>query len=313
MQQTVLVLGSSGKIGSNTAEAFWDAGWNVKLYDRATQDMTSAAQGVDVIVNGLNPPAYHDWERTIPAITKQVIAAAKDSGATVIIPGNVYNYGNQPGVLSESTAQLATTRKGRVRIEMEQSYRNAGVRTIVLRGGNFIDPAGNGDIMSMLIMRAAEKAKLTAPSDADTLQAYAYVPDWARAAVALAEMRNALDAFEDIPFPGHAFSVNDLRLVIKEQTGQDMRITRFPWWIMAALSPVWELAREMQEMRYLYEMPHKISSDKFQTLLPQFVPTDPETVMLAGLPRNIQPDKTMRNPAVGIRHDRTRIDHQPIR
>ena len=113
MRQTVLILGGSGKIGSHTADAFWNAGWEVRHYDRKTGDMTAAAMGADVIVNGLNPPAYHDWERTIPAITAQVIAAAKASGATVIIPGNIYNFGDQPGVLDENTPQTAHTTQGR--------------------------------------------------------------------------------------------------------------------------------------------------------------------------------------------------------
>ena len=110
MTGTVLILGPSGKIGSHAARAFDAAGWEVRRYRRGT-DMTSAAQGVDVIVNGLNPPNYHDWARQIPAITAQVIAAARASGATVIVPGNVYVYGTAPGPWSEETPQQATTRK----------------------------------------------------------------------------------------------------------------------------------------------------------------------------------------------------------
>ena len=68
MTQTVLILGGSGKIGKHSTEAFWNAGWTVRQYTRGT-DMTAAAQGADVIVNGLNPPNYHDWAKTIPAIT----------------------------------------------------------------------------------------------------------------------------------------------------------------------------------------------------------------------------------------------------
>jgi len=56
MTQTVLILGGSGKIGSHAATAFWNAGWTVRHYDRKTGDMTSAAMGADVIINGLNPP-----------------------------------------------------------------------------------------------------------------------------------------------------------------------------------------------------------------------------------------------------------------
>lgn len=294
MKQTVLILGGSGKIGSRAADAFWDAGWEVRQYDRKAGDMVKAAEGADVIVNGLNPPAYHNWERTIPEITTQVIAAAKASGATVIIPGNIYNYGDQPGMLDEDTPQMAHTKKGRVRVEMEESYREAGVQTIVLRAGNFIDPAGNGDIMSMLMMREIKKNKITAAADPKTLQAYAYVPDWGRAAVALAEKRAELAMFEDVPFPGHAFTASDLQKCLSHNTGRDIKISRFPWWIMTVLSPFWELAREMREMRYLHEMSHRIGSDKFNRLLPDFEPTSLDDVMLAGLPADVDPNQMVR-------------------
>ncbi len=293
MQRTVLILGGSGKIGSHAADVFWNAGWKVRHYDRKTDDMTAAAMGADVIINGLNPPAYHDWERTIPAITAQVIAAAKASGATVIIPGNIYNFGNQAGVLDENTPHQAHTKKGRIRIAMEQSYKRAGIQTIVLRAGNFIDPRGNGDIMSMLIMREITKGKITAAADPDTLQAYAYVPDWARAALMLAERRTELAPFEDIPFPGHAFTTTDLQRFVQTHSTRAIKINRFPWWIMTLVSPFWELAREMREMRYLYEMPHQIGSEKFARLLPDFQPTDLEEVMRSGLPADINPDEMM--------------------
>ena len=294
MQGTVLILGGSGKIGQRAAEAFWNAGWQVRQYDRKAGNMIAAAEGVDVIVNGLNPPAYHDWQRTIPEITAQVIAAAQASGATVILPGNIYNFGNQPGLLDENTPHRPNTIKGRVRVEMEESYRAAGVQTIVLRAGNFIDPDGNGDIMSMLIMREITKGKLTAAADPDTLQTYAYVPDWARAAVALAEKRQQLAAFEDIPFAGHAFTTTQLQSCVASHTGQTPKISQFPWWLMTALGPFWELAREMREMRYLYEMPHEISGAKLARLLPNFTPTPMEEVMLAGLPSQVHPNQTMR-------------------
>ena len=294
MAQSVLILGASGKIGSHAADVFWNAGWTVHRYDRKTGDMMKAAEGVDVIINGLNPPAYHNWEKLIPEITSEVIAAAQASGATVIIPGNIYNYGNQPGVLDENTPQTPHTRKGKVRVTMEEMYRASGVQTIVLRAGNFIDPNGNGDIMRMLVMRNIAKGQITAAGDADTLQAYAYVPDWARAALELAEKRDTLAQFEDIPFPGHAFATTDLHRHLTAYTGQALTIKRFPWWVMTVLSPFWELAREMREMRYLYAMPHCIGAAKFDHLLPDFRPTDLDKVMEAGLPPDIDPDKIVR-------------------
>lgn len=293
MTKTVLILGASGKIGSHAADAFSNAGWTVRTYNRGT-DMKAAATGADVIVNGLNPPNYHDWATILPAITHQVIAAAKASGATVILPGNVYNFGNQTGTLDENTPQLAHSRKGKIRVQIEQMYRDAGVQTIVVRGGNYIDPNGNGDIISLFLARSIASGKLTSGGDPTTIQPYCYVPDLARTMQMLADQRDSLATFEDVPFPGHAFTLIELQQELSTAMGRKVRITSFPWWAMKLASPFWEMARELLDMRYLWNMPHSISGAKFARLLPDFVPTPIQQVMRTALRRDIDPNQPMR-------------------
>jgi nucleoside-diphosphate-sugar epimerase len=289
---TALILGANGKIGRHAAAAFESANWRVRPYTRGT-DMTRAAAGADVIVNGLNPPAYHDWARLIPEITARVIAAAQSSGATVILPGNVYNFGDTPGTWSEETPQRPVSRKGLIRKEMEATYRAADIHTIILRAGSFIDPSHQGDAMAALHMRDIRRDKLTAAGDPDCLHAFCYLPDWTRAAVMLAERRDRLAQFEDIPFPGHAFTIRELQDLLDAETGRRHRITRLPWPMLRLAAPVWELARELLEMRYLWNTDHRLSGEKFARLLPGFTATDRRTVMLAGLPADIHPDKAM--------------------
>lgn len=283
MTGTVLVLGSHGKIGHHSATAFADAGWVVRHYQRGT-DMAAVALGADVIVNGLNPPNYHNWAKLIPEITEQVIAAAKASGATVILPGNVYNFGDTGGVWSEETPQRPVSRKGHIRMQMEARYRESGIPTIVLRAGNFIDPEGNGDIMQLFLLRHIAKGRIIIGGGADVMQAWCYVPDWAQAALALAEKRTRLDRFEDVPFPGHSFTINELKSCLEAYLGRPLTLSRFPWGLMRLASPFWELARELSEMRYLWETPHQLSREKFDKLLPGFEAETLERVMLSGLP-----------------------------
>ncbi|NBD31008.1 MAG: NmrA family NAD(P)-binding protein [Alphaproteobacteria bacterium] len=290
---TVLVLGATGRIGRHATEAFADAGWTVRPYTRGT-DMTKAAMGADVIVNGLNPPAYHNWAQLIPQITRQVIDAAQAGDATVILPGNVYNFGDTPGTWSETTPQRPVSRKGRIRKEMEAAYRAADIRTIVLRAGSFIDPAGQGDAMAELHMRSIRAGKLTAAGDPDCLHTFCYLPDWGRAAVMLAERRAQLGRFEDIPFPGHAFTIRDLQVMLEAETGRTYRITSFPWMMLRLAAPFWELARELLEMRYLWNTDHRLSDEKLALHLPDFRASDMRTAMLAGLPDDIHPDKAVR-------------------
>jgi nucleoside-diphosphate-sugar epimerase len=299
----VLILGSNGKVGRHSAAVFGAAGWDVSRYVRGT-DMTAAARGADVIVNGLNPPDYHAWHRLVPEITAQVIAAAQASGATVILPGNVYNFAPEGGVWDERTPQRPVSRKGRIRVEMEQAYRGAGVRTIVLRAGNFIDPDTPDDVMGRVLLRGIRRGRITAPGDPDAVQAYAHVPDWARAALALAERRESLPRFADIPFPGHGFTLRELQTVLEADLGRPLTITGFPWWAMRLAAPVWELARELLEMRYLWSVSHRLSGETFDRLLPGFVATDRRSVMRAGLPPDLRPDKTVGAGGLGLRVER---------
>ena len=288
MSKTVLILGASGKIGVHSAKAFKDAGWDVRKFNRSTDDLMTAAQGADVIVNGFNPPNYHDWENIIPTITADVIRAAKHSKATVIIPGNVYHFGATPGIWSEQSVPNPVSRKGRVRLEMEQAYKASGVQTIVLRAGNFIDPNKDGCVMSMIYLRAIQKGKITLPGPAETRQAMCYLPDWARAAVDLAEKRTQLAAFEDIPFPGNTLSAADIKSGLERILGRQLTYSRFPWPVFTLLSPVWELARELGEMRYLWSTDHMLSGEKFRRILPNFLPTDEDTVLTAALPETMK-------------------------
>jgi nucleoside-diphosphate-sugar epimerase len=293
MSPTALILGPTGKIGSHAARAFGTAGWQVRSYRRGT-DMTEAARGCEVIVNGLNPPNYHDWARQIPAITGQVIAAARRSGATVILPGNVYVFGDKGGTWSETTPHTPVSRKGRIRAEMEQAYRDSGIRTITLRAGNFIDPDHNGDVMALLLLRNIARGRITAMGDPDVEQAYCYLPDWADAARRLAERRGSLEAFEDIPFPGHSFTLTQMKTLLETELGRPLAFERFPWWAITLAAPVWELARELREMRYLWNTPHRLDGAKLARLLPEFAPTDLRSVLRAALPGDIHPDKPVR-------------------
>jgi len=278
MRETVLVLGASGLFGSRVAQAFGAAGWHVRRYQRGT-DMTAAAMGADVIVNGMNPPMYHNWAQLIPQITSQVLAAARASGATVIVPGNVYPYGDQAGPWGPHTPQRPVARKGHIRMVMEAAYRDARVQVVLLRGGDFLDETKPTTAINMVVLKSASKGKLTLMGGPDVQRAYAYLPDMARAAVDLAAMRAQLPVYTDVPFAGLTFSINDLRDALQRQTGRNFKYTVFPWWFMRAASPFWELARELIEMRYLMDLPHSLDPGPIATLLPQFAVTPFERVV----------------------------------
>ncbi len=167
MSGTVLILGANGRFGRHATDAFWNRGWHVRPFNRKTDTLAEAASDADVIVNGWNPP-YTDWAKDVPRLTAEVIEAAKVNNATVILPGNVYVFGQDaPQILTETTTQRATNPLGRIRIEMEAAYRAAGVQTIVLRAGDYIDTEASGNWFDDVITKKTAKGIFLAPGARD--------------------------------------------------------------------------------------------------------------------------------------------------
>lgn len=176
MVGTVLILGASGRFGRHAAEAFWNAGWTLRSFDRSRDSLSEAAKGVDVIVNAWNP-AYSDWEKQVPGLTTQVIEAATSSGATVLIPGNLYVFGKDaPAIFAETTPHAAKNSLGRIRIDLERAYRDAGVRTILLRAGDFLDTEPSGNWFDQIMTKSLAKGRFVYPGNPDVPHAWAYLP-----------------------------------------------------------------------------------------------------------------------------------------
>jgi nucleoside-diphosphate-sugar epimerase len=285
MSERVLVLGASGKVGRHSIRAFEAAGWEVRKYNRTQDNLMEVAQGCDVIVNGMNPQSYHNWKDIIPQITNQVIAAAKKAQATVILPGNVYHFGDHGGLWSQTTPPNPVSQKGEIRLAMERGYAASGVQTIVLRAGNFMDPDSHSCPMSLVYLRNIKRNKITVPGPIDTQQAMCFLPDWARAAAALAKKRDELSSFEDVPFGGHTLTAHAIKTGLEQILKQDLKFVQFPWWLFTLTAPVWELAREMNEMRYLWNTDHRLSDARLRQLLPDFEVTPLDDVLRRMLPK----------------------------
>lgn len=270
---TCLILGARGRFGRSCAVAFEAAGWNVRRFDRTRDDLMQVAQGCDVIVNGWNPP-YHHWERDVMRFTRTVIESAKLHGASVIVPGNVYNYGkSKANPWGAQTPWGAENRLGQIRIDMERAYQNSSVQTIVVRSGDYIDTQMSGNWFDQFITSPLSKGYISYPGDRNVAHAWGYLPDVARIAEILASRRTTLDQFEDVAVPGFTLSGNELAHAISGALGQSVACRTMSWLPIRLASPIWPFGRCLLEMRYLWNHPHELSSDQLDALIPDFKPT----------------------------------------
>ncbi len=293
MSGSVLVLGGNGRFGRHASQTFWDAGWRVTQYDRSSGNLMQAAMGQDLIVNGWNPP-YERWAAELPGQTTQVIEAAQASGATIILPGNVYVYGaGSPALFDAGTPHAAQNPLGRFRIEMEAQYRASGVRVILLRAGDFIDSEASGNWFDKVIVGPIARGRLSYPGDVDVPHAWAWLPDLARATVALAEKRETLPVYSDVMFPGWTLTGTELAAACANVLGRRVGVVRMSWVPLYLAVPFWKMARHLIEMSYLWRMRHRIDPAGFDALLPEFRSTPVEEGLAIALGAHIDPDEAM--------------------
>lgn len=296
MTQTVLILGPTGRFGRSTALAFEKAGWNVRRFDRKAHTLEKEARGVQVIVNGWHPP-YAKWSTQALQLQPAIHRAALANDATVIIPGNVYVFGeNTPAPWSETTPHLAQNSLGKIRIDLEQSYRDAGVRTIVLRAGDYLDTEASGNWFDKIMAPSLSKGVLTFPGRIDIDRAYGYLPDVARAAVALSEKRDELPRFIDVPFTGFTLSAEQMAAHLAHARGHDVRVKKMAWWPLRLMWPFMPDMKFIFEMRYIWNTSHSLDGTRFNALLPDFQPTPVEEALrqaasFAPLPKGAAQDQ----------------------
>jgi nucleoside-diphosphate-sugar epimerase len=296
-QRTVLVLGATGGVGGEIARQMRDAGWDVRGMKRGVQaegerkdgitwvggdamsraDVRAAAQGASVIVHAVNPPGYRKWAQLVLPMVSNTIAAAAAVGATVVLPGTIYNYGPDAfPCLTETSPQHPTTRKGAIRVEMEQrlrDYARDGGRVLIVRAGDFFGPvAGNNWFSQGLVKVGRPVTTVSRPGDAGVGHEWSYLPDVARTVVELLERRESLEPFATFHMAGHwdadgTQMTEAIRRVVKRRSGIEPRVAAFPWWLLTLASPFVTTFREMREMRYLWRNPLKMDNARLVAVL----------------------------------------------
>jgi nucleoside-diphosphate-sugar epimerase len=304
MSGRVLILGAAGMVGRASAEAFRDAGWTVLSLVRTgtaafaaegttvieddglhAEAVLEAAPGNDVVLHALSPP-YRDWAAQAVPMAEVAIAAAEAAGATLIFPGNVYGYGaHMPELLDESTPMNPTTRKGAIRVEVERRMHAAserGVRTIIVRAGDFFGGEGLGSWFDLVIARDIVHAVLRYPGPLEVVHSWAYLPDLAPTIVRLAERRDTFMPFETFCFPGHAVTGAQMIDALRKVAERPLKLRSFPWWPMRLFSPLSADWRELVELAYLWRVPHRLSGDKLRAAIGEIPSTPfPEAVHAA--------------------------------
>jgi nucleoside-diphosphate-sugar epimerase len=291
--KSAIIIGGNGAFGKAVASALAAKGWQITGFMRNAKpvgfthqiiegdaknaaEVAAACANQNLIIHGVNPP-YPKWASDALPMLKNTIAAAKASGATILFPGNIYNFGPDAGdVLSENSLQNPATSKGKIRVAMEQALEDAareGVNTIVLRCGDFFGPGAVSTWFEAGLFggKPGVPKSIAYPGDITIGHSWAYLPDAGEAAARLVETHQP-QGLEVYHFPGH-FIENGAGLAaainaeIIAKTGRPVPLKQLPWHWFQLLRPFVPMINQLFEMRYLWAVPHRLDGLKLQSVI----------------------------------------------
>ncbi len=288
-----LVVGAQGGVGSETALALGRHGWAIRALvrdvakaparagwdyvqgDAMNRDtVVAAARGAGLIVHAVNPPGYRAWDRLVLPMIYFTIESAQASGARILLPGTIYNYGPDAyPLLAEDAPQRPQTRKGRIRVEMEARLEAAaarGVRSLILRAGDYFGPrSGNNWFGQGLVKPGKPLKSILYPGAPGVGHAWAYLPDVAETFARLADRERELPAFARFHFEGQWDDDGTAVIAaIRRAAGApSVPVRAFPWWLLALIAPFNETMRELREMKPLWQLPARLDNRRLVAFL----------------------------------------------
>ena len=222
---------------------------------------------------------YDKWFGNMDTATMKIIEAASQQKATIIFPGNVYNYGNLP-IIKEDSPQNPCTRKGALRVELEKMlYKaaNAGkCKVLNVCLPDFWGPNVLNEGIKPIFLNALNGKALPYMIRTDIPHQNVFTKDAAEIMVRLMQ-RGLEKPHENYNYGGYVHStmkefLNQIsRLAISPE-----KITLHPKWLFSVLGIFMPMMKEVKEMLYLFEGTVILDDSKVRKLFPDFkeIPMD---------------------------------------
>jgi len=233
----------------------------------------AACRGAGVIYHCVNV-RHSRWSAQLPLITENILAAAKETKARLLFPGNAYGYGPLRTVpAAEDHPLLATSKKGRLRIALEDELMDAHsrgeIRLVIPRFPDLYGPYVTNPLMAPIFEAALAGRVATWPSDLDVPHSLLYIDDAAAACVLLAATDSAYGQVWHVPGPGPLTGRQFLEAVFRAADAEPKTkaLSRTLFRLFGIFIPD---AGEMVELLYQFEQPLVLDGSKFALAFPSF-------------------------------------------
>lgn len=294
MSETHVVFGATGALGSAIVRRLASEGKTVRAVVRdlnLAKELLPASAGI-VVYDVLDPErarmacegatvAYHcvnvrysQWDRVMPVVTENLIAAARTAQAKMVFPGDVYGYGPLQRVPAREDHPLAaTSKKGRLRNRLEarlmEAHRAGDVPVVIPRFPDLYGPNVTNPLIAPIFRQARDGGTAAWPGRLNVPHDLIAVDDAARGCVLLAETEECYGQSWHLPGAGPLTGRQFIEMAFKAAgTRPKMRaISPLLFRIFGAFIPD---AGEMVEIMYQFEQPLLLDGSKFAAAFPDF-------------------------------------------
>ena len=233
---------------------------------RDVSDAKRVCGGAAVVYNCANVP-YQDWLSTFPAIVAGSIGGAASANAKLVFCDNLYMYGPPDGPMSETTPRNATGKKGRLRVDLEQTllgaHRSGKVAVAIGRGSDFYGPGANSVTKDFVFGNVLKGRRALWPMTLDAPHSLNYSEDFARNLVTLGEHDEALGEVWHLPAGEPVTGREFIRLAFGA-AGKEPKpgvLSGFMIRVGGLFNP---LVREFAEVGYQFTRPFVLDAGKFE-------------------------------------------------
>lgn len=302
MKKRYLILGATGSIGCGFTRVLLDEEEEVTILVRGREKavrlfgqpdnleivegdvmtphlLQELARNKDVIFHGLNA-SYEHWASFMPPATQQVIEAAEQARATLLFPGNNYNFGNVRQPISELTPFNPCSPLGVVRVELEKMLKAAAdrgaARVIILRLAEVWGPNVMNKGVAPIFDKALAGKAIPWFIRTDIPQQWVYNLDAGRIFYALSQREGSRN-FEVFNYGGATVpTMRSWMEQIARQADAPFREKVMPKWMMRLLGLFILVVREVNSLAYKYENSILLDDRKLYAILPDFQATPME-------------------------------------
>ncbi|MGW1724143.1 NAD-dependent epimerase/dehydratase family protein [Streptomyces sp. NPDC002306] len=243
----------------------------------------AAVAGAAVVYHCVNV-AYHLQVEVMPRIQEAVLSAVEASGARLVVLDTLYPYGETGGaVMTEDSPWRATSRKGRMRAELDEKYldahREGRARVVLGRSADFVGPGVlNSSLGAAVFPGALTGGQVMAFGDIDLPHSYTNIADVAAGLATLGAHPEGDGRVWHLP-TAPAVTTREIHAMIEKRVGATLDLA-----ILEEARPVGpfdeQFMAEYAEMFYQHTEPQIMDSTAFEeafgvtaTPLPQTVDT----------------------------------------